>query len=199
MDGTESVRLCIWDATVAIKFVYGDKSPLYLNARRISYFQSILSLVTKFFQIDAERISLSAAHSEVTLLCNMPIGLLYDLVGSLELPWTVLVRTRDTVRNIHNHDAHQDLSGGIINSLKQAEYLKQGSVKRVQNLTKLQSEQLIGSILLPDFRRYWDIADKLINKNDLRHLPIRLYWKHGDIQYVQSLIPSDSFVYTSLY
>lgn len=88
------------------------------------------------------------------------------------------------------------------NSVKEADYLRNGTGKTVMFLSEKDSTQLWDAVKQHDFSLYNPINQKLLNPQGaaLRHLPVRIYLPHaadsneqkatgpGSLRVVQSLV-----------
>lgn len=158
---------------------------------------------------------------------HYPLGLLYDLYSGAEpaypsdpsssahkadapeeedrrLPWRLTVHfsgypSEQLVRLDTEDKVMYDL---FRNSVKEADYLRNGTGKTVMFLSEKDSTQLWDAVKHHDFSLYNPINQKLLNPQGaaLRHLPVRIYLPHaangseqkeaspGSLRVVQSLV-----------
>ncbi|KAI9315603.1 autophagy-related protein 5, partial [Dichotomocladium elegans] len=107
---------------------------------------------------------------------HYPIGLLYDLQGGAELPWRITIRfsgfpTDKLLRNPSVESA-QDMFMAMV---KQADFLRHGTTKRVMNLSKSDQTQLWRSLWSDRYEDYWSVNQNLMNDSELRFVPMRIY------------------------
>lgn len=76
-----------------------------------------------------------------------------------------------------------------MSSLKEADYLRFGSSKKVMNLSKADQLLLFDSIKKDSFEEYWKVNSKLISPEPsapIRNIPFRVYFEN---RVLQDLIP----------
>ncbi|KAF2645447.1 autophagy protein-like protein 5 [Massarina eburnea CBS 473.64] len=146
-------------------------------------------------------------YEGVPLKWHYPLGLLYDLYAGAEpaypndsseeqtserssggeekesLPWKLTLHFSDyPVDQLVKLDAEgKHLHDLFIHSVKEADYLRNGSGKTVMFLSKEDSTQLWDSVEHHNFSLFSPINHKLLNPQgiNLRHLPVKLYLPHA--------------------
>lgn len=199
---------------------------------RLSYLGLLVHRLHAFFlpnliYPDVTPADLWLSYEGVPLKWHYPLGLLYDLYSGAEpthpsdtsssshktessedehhrLPWKLTVhfsdyRTEQLVRLDSEDRVMHDL---FRNSVKEADYLRNGTGKTVMFLSEKDSTQLWDAVRQHEFSLYHPINQKLLNPQGaaLRHLPVRLYLPHaansdehkeispGSLRVVQSLV-----------
>jgi autophagy-related protein 5 len=111
---------------------------------------------------------------------HWPIGVLFDLYGhSAPLPWTVTVHFQSYPEDdlLHCEDKAV-VESHVINALKEADCVRNGSAKRTLALLKKDLKQLWEGLRLGRFDQYWAVNKRLITHDDpraIKHIPFRLY------------------------
>jgi len=126
----------------------------------------------------------SFAHEGI-LLKNLPVGLLFDLYQP-ELPW------RLTLGDGPLFDIHDT----FMNSVKEADFIRNGNAKGIMSMSKEDSQQLWNSVQDNDLASFNQINLRLLNPaSPLRHVPLRIYIPTqassetvGSFKVVQSLV-----------
>ncbi|POS86826.1 hypothetical protein EPUL_001023 [Erysiphe pulchra] len=127
-------------------------------------------------------VSATSFSYEGILLKNLPVGLLYDLYQP-QLPWQI------SLGNGPLYEMHDT----FINSVKEADFIRNGTAKGIMSMSKDDSTQLWNSVqdskyrlsafwisstdFKPDdFRTFHKIHQMLLNPpTPLKHIPLRLY------------------------
>ncbi|KAL4956413.1 autophagy protein 5 [Aspergillus filifer] len=185
---------------------FDQTDPYLISYPRISYLPSLLSRLKAFFTpflIDA---SASQPHEGwfsfegVPLKWHYPVGLLYDLYAGAEpatkftdiddsdnstsgpgpLPWRLVVHFSDwpddeLVRLDSNGMVMND---AFINSVKEADFVRNGNAKGIMSLSKGDSAGLwraVQDVDLPSYQRIMNILLPATPHQPLRNLPIRLF------------------------
>jgi autophagy-related protein 5 len=127
---------------------------------------------------------------EGILLKNLPVGLLCDLYQP-ELPW------RLTLGDGPLFDIHDT----FINSVKEADFIRNGTAKGIMSMSKDHSTQLWNAVQDNDYTSFSRINSILLNPpTPLKHIPLRIYIPSspsssnpsndtGSIKIIQTLIP----------
>ncbi|KAF2109125.1 autophagy protein 5 [Lophiotrema nucula] len=209
---------------------YDGSEPYLIHLPRVSYLGLLLQRLHAFFARDLIYPDVAPTEGwlsfeHVPLKWHYPIGVLYDLYSGAEptypsdpdadnqvpaeeiesLPWKLTVHYSDypigqmiklDKDGKHLHDLY-------INSVKEADMLRNGNAKTIMSMPLKDSEQLWESIKDHSFPLFNPINQKLLNPQgmDLRNVPLRLYVPHraadtieeepvaGSIRVVQTPIP----------
>ncbi|KAI4275578.1 MAG: hypothetical protein LQ337_003130 [Flavoplaca oasis] len=205
-----------------------DNSDSYLiQYPRLSYLPFLLPRLHAFFKpflIDPDVRPYEGwfSYEDVPLKWHYPLGLLYDLFsgaspaqvhGSGEddhhppsqqpstLPWRLTLHFADWPgEQLVQPDAEgKVLHDAFINSVKEADFLRNGTAKGIMSLSKDDSTQLWGAVQQHDRSVFDPIFQKLLYAQGapLRHVPLKVYLPSspsasepstGHLRVVQSLI-----------
>ncbi|OGM44123.1 putative autophagy protein Apg5 [Aspergillus bombycis] len=186
--------------------IYDQSDPYIISYPRISYLPSLLPRVRAFFASSLIDPS-SQAHDGwfsfegVPLKWHLPIGLLYDLYAGADPASKGTVESEDAGWDIDNQDSplpwrlvvhfsdwpDEELvrldAGGMvmndafINSVKEADFLRNGTAKGIMSLSKEDSSGLwksVQDVELPSFQRISNILLPPPNQ-PFRNIPIRIF------------------------
>ncbi|KAI9744002.1 MAG: autophagy protein 5 [Claussenomyces sp. TS43310] len=170
----------IWDSTIPLWITHPDSTtPYVVHAPRLSYLPLLLPRLISTFGSGS-----SFAHEDI-LLKNLPVGLLHDLYQP-ELPWRLAL----------GHGPLFDIHDTFMNSVKEADFLRNGTAKGIMSMSKEDSKQLWNAVQDNDLASFNQINLKLLNPaSPLRHIPLRIYIPTqaapetvGSFKVVQSLV-----------
>ncbi|CAH7686630.1 autophagy protein Apg5-domain-containing protein [Phakopsora pachyrhizi] len=185
-----ALRSLIWEGSIPICFILetgelpngSDRSveAFYTSVPRLSYLSLLVPLVlsnliklcldeASLISLKSENIWFEHGASKTPLRWHWPVGLIYDvLVASLpssstSLPLQVIV-------HLHPPPAEKILLPNTIaacrdafmNQVKEADFVRSGSTKRVTNLRQREAESLWEGLVEHDFDKFWLVASKLI-------------------------------------
>ncbi|RKO87966.1 autophagy protein Apg5-domain-containing protein, partial [Blyttiomyces helicus] len=205
-DPDPDVTRAVWEGKVPMRITMDPGEAIALTSRapaeahfllapRCSYIPLLVQQVRQFF-VDHAGLSFAGDDSEiwfesqgVPLKWHYPIGLLYDLhvapVCSRSgepppLPWEVTVRFRGfpadkliRVQSSMTVDAPQDHFMAMI---KEADYLRSGSIKKVMSLSKQDQTALWSGISSNDYEGFWAVNTRLITTDGApKSVPVRIY------------------------
>ncbi|MCJ1436070.1 autophagy protein 5 [Xylographa pallens] len=176
--------------------VYDQADPYLIHYPRLAYLPFLLPVLHTFFASILISPGINSydgwfSFEGVPLKWHYPLGLLYDLFSGASplqaqaeeaqnpLPWRLTL-------HFSGWPADQlvplDVEGKVlhdafINSVKEADFLRNGSAKEIMTLSKNDSTQLWKSVEAYDFERYNSILQKLLYAHGapLRHIPMRIY------------------------
>ncbi|KAK4049684.1 autophagy protein 5 [Microbotryomycetes sp. JL201] len=163
----------------------------YMQARRISYLPLLLPHLRKnFLAAVLDGISLNALNDESIwfsyqgspLKWHWPIGLLYDLhflprkeqklypLQQSDPVFTITLHVKDPPSDVLLlNPSLEACQSSFMNMLKESDYTRYGSTKRVVNLRREQQDAIWEGVVqgefqapLSDFEKYWNVASKLI-------------------------------------
>ncbi|MCJ1385223.1 autophagy protein 5 [Xylographa soralifera] len=202
--GLRGLQDAVWKGSLPLEIrlapqdcqVY-DQADLYLiHYPRLAYLPFLLPILHAFFAsflIAPEINSVDGWFSfeGVPLKWHYPLGLLYDLFSGASplqaqaeepqnpLPWRLTLHFSGwPADQLVPLDAEgKVLHDAFINSVKEADFLRNGSAKEIMTLSKNDSTQLWKSVEAYDFDRYNSISQKLLYAHGapLRHIPMRIY------------------------
>ncbi|RDW92420.1 autophagy protein 5 [Coleophoma crateriformis] len=173
----------IWGSTIALHITHSSSPiPYILSVPRLSYLPLLLPRLSTFFGLPSSSFSYQGI-----LLKNLPVGLLFDLYQP-ELPWRLDLGDGPLF----------DIHDTFVNSVKEADFIRNGTARGVMSMSKEQSLQMWNSVQDNDFALFNKINTLLLNPaTPLRHIPLRVYIPSspsasatlGSFKIVQSLIP----------
>ncbi|KAF3171897.1 autophagy protein 5, variant 3 [Orbilia oligospora] len=111
--------------------------------------------------------------------------------GAAPVPWTITLRFASyphdfltTLTPTSTHDA-------FINSIKEADFSRNGTAKAVMSLSPSDTRELFASLQDHDYDRFWGVNDKLLNHSGItvKNIPIRIYNPETG-QVIQGSVPT---------
>lgn len=207
--------------------VYDQADSYYIQYPRLSYLPFLLPRLHAFFASSLIDPDLSAHEGwfsveNVPLKWHYPLGLLYDLfAGALpwhapksaqreegassdqetSLPWQLILHFTDWPdEQLVRLDAEgKVMHDAFINSVKEADFLRNGTAKGIMSLSKDDSTQLWRAVEDHSLAAFTPISQKLLYAQGapLRHIPLKIYLPSfptaseptsGHLRIVQSLI-----------
>ncbi|KAF9391962.1 autophagy protein 5 [Podila verticillata] len=198
-----SVAKAIWDGSIPIQFSWDQAEAaavgsqavesFFLEAPRCSYFSLLTSRVRRHFvdmalHFIGDDAEVWYDYEGTPLKWHYPIGLLYDIQGlqassgkgmngSL-LPWKITVHFQnfpaDKLIKSQAVDSSQDY---FMSMIKEADYLRNGSIKKIMNMSKSDQTQLWEGLSANDYDKFWGMNQRLtLNDGTMaRNLPVRIY------------------------
>ncbi|MCJ1288431.1 autophagy protein 5 [Xylographa opegraphella] len=176
--------------------VYDQADSYLIHYPRLAYIPFLLPSLYAFFAsflITPEFDSHDGWFSfeGVPLKWHYPLGLLYDLFSGASglqaqaegaqslLPWRLTLHFSGwPAGQLIPLDAEgKVLHDAFINSVKEADFLRNGSAKEIMTLSKNDSTQLWKSVEAYDFEKYNPVSQKLLYAHGapLRYIPMRIY------------------------
>ncbi|KAH8795856.1 autophagy protein Apg5-domain-containing protein [Hyaloscypha sp. PMI_1271] len=172
----------IWDSTIPLHITHPSSPiPYLIQVPRLSYLPLLLPRLTLFFG------PASSFSYEGIVLKNLPVGLLRDLYQP-SLPWRLVLGSGPLF----------DIHDTFINSVKEADFIRNGTAKGIMSMSKENSTQLWNSVQDNDFTVYNKINSILLNPaTPLKNIPLRVYVPSsptesstlGSFKVVQTLLP----------
>ncbi|RAQ56092.1 autophagy protein Apg5 [Aspergillus flavus] len=186
--------------------IYDQTDPYLISYPRISYLPSLLPRLRAFFASSLIDPSSNAhdgwfSFEGVPLKWHLPIGLLYDLYAGADpaskgtaesedagwdiddqdnpLPWRLVVHFSDWPdEELVRLDAEgMVMNDAFINSVKEADFLRNGTAKGIMSLSKEDSSGLwksVQDVELSSFQRISNILLPPLNQ-PFRNIPIRIF------------------------
>lgn len=159
--------------------------PCYFLVPRGSYFPLVIDKVFVHFQKASNQDDskdMWLENNGQPLKWHYPIGVLYDLYGSNQLPWNLTVHFKKFPENevirCHGREA---MEAHFMSTLKEADCLKHRSV--VMNAMKKNDHKQLWMGLCNDkFEQFWSINKRLmerVNSEPFRAVPVRIYQNDG--------------------
>ncbi|KAJ1028089.1 hypothetical protein NDA13_003538 [Ustilago tritici] len=79
------------------------------------------------------------------------------------LPWRIKLRlSKPPVERLHSNSGLESCKMSFMSIIKEADFVRYGSTKRVVNLRKQEQDTLWDSVVLHDYEMFWGIANKLV-------------------------------------
>ncbi|OZJ03933.1 hypothetical protein BZG36_03611 [Bifiguratus adelaidae] len=200
----------VWGGKLPIVFTLRTETPcepFFLEVSRSSYLPLLTSQIRAYF---AETANIAAEKEEeiwydyrgIPLKWHFPIGLLYDIhtvdadtfVRAADIPWPVTVHydgfPSDKLIRGQTMDSVQDF---FMSMVKESDYLRNGSTKKVMNLSKQDQSQLWEGLLLDNTSKFWSINARLIAVEGQlpRHIPMRIYLPGNSPVIQEAIVPAD--------
>lgn len=147
-------------------------------------------------QVQQHKFTRVYANEMKWMVRHWPIGLLHDFYtaldptksptssspahdpdpGAPQLPWTITLRFSSyphdllpTLTPISTHDT-------FINTVKEADFARNGTAKAVMTLSPGDSRQLFTSLQDHDYDAFWKVKEKLLSANaGVKNVPVRVY------------------------
>ncbi|KAI8602890.1 autophagy protein Apg5-domain-containing protein [Dissophora ornata] len=192
-EGSIPIQLS-WDLAEVTGYSLKHIEPLLIEAPRCSYLPILTGQARN--HISARHAQLTSDDSEVwyeyegiPLKWHYPIGLLYDIhvlqaeavqgAGGVQpLPWKVTMHFEDfpsdkLIKSLSS-DSCQDY---FMSMIKEADYLRNGTTKKVMNMSKSDQTQLWDGLWSNSYDLFWGMNQKLVLNDGTiaRNLPIRIY------------------------
>ncbi|KAJ5128969.1 Autophagy protein [Penicillium atrosanguineum] len=222
-----SLQRSVWAGRIPLEIVlapsesrsYDKTDPYLISYPRLSYLPSLLPRLRTFFS--PSLIEPSSQHHDgwfafegVPLKWHYPVGLLFDLYagadpatkscvdsqeGESPLPWRLTVHFSDWPSEdlVRLDPDGMVMNDAFINSVKEADFLRNGTAKGIMSLSKEDSAGLwksVEEVNLPSFQR---ISNTLLPplSQPFRNVPIRIFLplppdeESGLLKVVQSPLP----------
>ncbi|KAM0129427.1 hypothetical protein ACHAPC_000839 [Botrytis cinerea] len=151
----------IWASSIPLYITHPSSTiPYLINIPRVSYLPLLFPRLISFFGENVTSFSY-----EGILLKNLPVGLLCDLYQP-ELPWRIELGDGPSF----------DIHDTFINSVKEADFIRNGNAKGIMSMSKEHSTQLWNSVQDNDLHTYLKVSTILLNPaTPLKHIPLRIY------------------------
>ncbi|KAL2820825.1 autophagy protein Apg5-domain-containing protein [Aspergillus cavernicola] len=202
-----AIQKIVWEGNLPLQITlassesrtYDQTDPYLISYPRISYLPSLLPKLKAFFS--SSLIDPAASPHDgwfsfegVPLKWHYPVGLLYDLYAGADpatkssdvdyssdspLPWQLVIHFTDWPNEeLVRLDAKgMVMNDAFINSVKEADFVRNGTAKGIMSLSKDDSSGLwkaVQDVDLPSFQRIMNILLPQPNQ-PFRNLPIRLF------------------------
>ncbi|KAJ2497942.1 autophagy protein 5 [Coemansia sp. RSA 1972] len=106
---------------------------------------------------------------------HYPAGLLYDMLvsnvahGEPELPWSLTLHVRKfPVRKLIPQPSTQQMRDMFMAMIKEADFIRNGSTKRVMDLAKSDQMQLLDGLEVHSFEKYYAIHSIIVPLHDAK-------------------------------
>ncbi|ORX55083.1 apg5l protein [Hesseltinella vesiculosa] len=190
----------IWSGKIPVQIVLGTHDPadtLFMEVPRCSYLPLLTStLCTQWDRLETiDPGIIWYDYDGEPLKWHYPLGLLYDLwctayqkeKKSIKLPWKLTLHT-DTYPDVLLQNPTIDtMKDMYMAMLKEADFLRHGSTKKVMNLSKQDQSQLWLALTTERYDDYWHVNHQILDdrtgpagtedtaSHGPRHVPLRLY------------------------
>lgn len=191
-DDKEVIRE-IWEGRLPVCFnlspdevtTIEQPEPCYLLVPRMSYFPLVTDKVFRHFQKASNQDNIDdmwLAYNGQPLKWHYPIGVLYDLHTSEELPWNITIHfKRFPEKEILKCHGREAVEANYISAVKEADSLKHRS--HVMNSMKsVDHKQLWLGLCNDKFDQFWSVNKRLmerVNSEPFRCIPLRIYQSDG--------------------
>jgi len=184
----EEVRKAIWLGAIPIVFTItpneitnlNSPDPYYLLVPRDTYLPLVTGPVKEHFSLSNVPVNsdeMWLKYKETAIKWQYPIGVLFDLLGNPdELPWPITVSFQGLpTGNIMRYPDAPTLKSIYMNSVKEANFLKFGDVRKVIDLSAEEQNNLWEGLISNDYDKFWEVNNKLIpDKHEFKSLAIRI-------------------------
>ncbi|EWC44620.1 hypothetical protein DRE_06609 [Drechslerella stenobrocha 248] len=110
--------------------------------------------------------------------------------GVPQVPWTITLRFASYPHDLLTTLTPTSTHDSFINTIKEADFARNGTAKAVMSLSPTDSRQLFASLQEHDFDGFWSVSDKMLNHSgsSIRNVPLRIYNPETG-QVIQGSIP----------
>ncbi|KAL0074049.1 autophagy protein Apg5-domain-containing protein [Phycomyces blakesleeanus] len=206
----------IWDGKLPLQVTFHPTEsissartpdPIYIEVARLSYLSLLTHQLHSIYTglgIQTQPENVWYDYNGEPLKWHFPIGLLYDLYNfpisqvptfgeKASLPWRINIHFDefpiDKILRNPTLDTTQDM---FMSMLKEADFLRHGTTKRVMNMSKRDQTQLWQSLVQGKYSEYWSVNKHLLENGQLaRHIPLRLYMPYK-CPPIQELVPGNT-------
>jgi autophagy-related protein 5 len=160
--------LCTWSLTKA-------------TVRRLSYLSALYTEIDKFLdELQMDTLNLSQlwfTSKDAPVKWHYPIGLIFDLYSTDgELLELVVHRGDFPHQKLLTWDHDNVMFDLYIALLKETDFLRNGSVKKVMGLSAADQEKLWSAVERGNHDNFWSVMDHLVvDESDSRKYAIRIY------------------------
>lgn len=159
---SQSISQTLWNARIPLAITHPSSptNPFIVSVPRFSYLALLLPRLSAFFGTPC-----SSFHFEHVQLRNLAVGLLVDLYQP-SLPWRLTV----------NEGVGWDIGDTFLNSVKEADFIRNGNANQIMKMSKEHTTQLWHAVIDNDFAAFSRINTRLLNApTALKHVPLRVY------------------------
>jgi autophagy-related protein 5 len=211
----DEIKRLVWEGQILLEIspdpndIEYLKQPdrFFVSAQRISYLSLLVPQTRKHFsnQLLSKTVGETAWFSSdddkgVPLFWHYPIGLLYDLREfrpSYPTPWRLTIHFSSfptALLPLFNHmDANDCATMDVLPSvyfsvMKQADYLRNGTGKIMNNLSRTEQLQLWEALCTKNYEKFWQVNEKIIGSGlsaEGKRVPLRCYILKQEIEVVQ--------------
>ncbi|KAF2090488.1 autophagy protein 5 [Saccharata proteae CBS 121410] len=197
----------VWQGSIPLEIrlassecrTYDNSDPYLIQAPRLSYLPFLLPRLHAFFESSLIDPNIHPSRGwfsfeEIPLKWHHPLGLLYDLYSGVSPaffpsdeptptppipPWRLVLHFTDWPPQLVPLDPeYKALHDSFVNTVKEADFLRNGTAKAVMSLSKESSTQLWRAVEAQDLEMFNPIYQRLVSPQGgagLRHLPMKVY------------------------
>ncbi|CAO3652951.1 unnamed protein product [Cunninghamella blakesleeana] len=195
-DVDKDISKSIWYGKLPVEIVIQDdiNESFFFEVPRYYYLPMITSQIQSLLSNNnLESQFIWYEYNSEPLKWHYPIGLLYDLLtytSSAEqvqeqenssnqvLPWRLILHQDSYPDNIILKNPSLDIIQDMYMSMiKEADFLRHGTTKKVMNLSKNDQSQLWQALSSESYDEFWSVNEHILDNKgvSLRYVPIRLY------------------------
>ncbi|KAJ6263490.1 hypothetical protein Dda_2054 [Drechslerella dactyloides] len=110
--------------------------------------------------------------------------------GVPQLPWTITLRFASYPHDLLTTLTPTSTHDSFINTVKEADFARNGTAKAVMSLSPADSRRLFASLQDHDFDGFWGVSDKMLKHSGstVRNIPLRIYNPETS-QVIQGSVP----------
>ncbi|CAO3650802.1 unnamed protein product [Cunninghamella echinulata] len=194
-DIDKDILKSIWYGKLPLEIVLHNNvnESFFFEIPRYFYLPMITSRIqTLLYNDNLDPQTIWYEYNGEPLKWHYPIGLLYDILinttlsGDQEnnnntkqiLPWRLILHQGSFPDNIILKNPKLDIIQDMYMSMiKEADFLRHGSTKKVMNLSKSDQSQLWQALSSESYDDFWSVNQHILDSkgSSLRNVPIRLY------------------------
>ncbi|KAM3586919.1 autophagy protein 5 [Umbelopsis sp. WA50703] len=214
---SSNIAKSVWNGRIPLSITVNEDDAIYFGANetpapilfelpRTSYLTVLTEEARDAFV--AVGLNILEAASEIwfeyqgiPLKWHYPIGLLYDTLciaesslnqksDSKPIPWSITIHFRNyPSTSLFRDQSIATTRDFYMSMIKEADFLRHGSTKKVMNLSKSDQTQLWDSLCSNDYDSFWKVNQRLVSNEgqSIRHIPLRLYLP-GDCPVIQERV-----------
>lgn len=185
----------LWQSSLPICFILSENDlnkiqheqipqPFYLLLARHLYLPCLIDKLFRYYSnyfsensIDSNNLWFEYEH--MPLKWHYPLGVLFDLHSSLNLPWQIIVHLNEfPEKDLIRFPDKQSIEAYFMSMLKEADALKhKGQI--MGEMQQREHKQLWIALIQDQYEAFWNINRKLMSYTDhlscFRYIPFRIY------------------------
>eukprot|EP00003_Mantamonas_plastica_P017779 TRINITY_DN2934_c2_g1_i3.p1 TRINITY_DN2934_c2_g1~~TRINITY_DN2934_c2_g1_i3.p1 ORF type:complete len:193 (-),score=36.78 TRINITY_DN2934_c2_g1_i3:357-935(-) len=125
-------------------------------------------------------------YNGMALKWHIPIGVSFDMFAQTDetaagVPWEVFIHFQSYPENELLADPSlKNLLWHYTSTLKEADFIKNGSCRKVMGLSKSDQESLWEGLCKAEYDVFTSVNNTLtLNTTEFKHIPVRVYYKDG--------------------
>ncbi|KAI8994469.1 autophagy protein Apg5-domain-containing protein [Pilobolus umbonatus] len=155
---------------------------IYLEVRSCSY----LPMITREIQTILNKMGAVISEDKFQkvwydyngqpLKWHYPLALLHDIHSPPNMPWSITLHFNNLPTDILLKDPTMDnMQDVFMSMIKEADYLRHGSTKKVMNMSKRDQTQLWESVITDQCDTFWTVNRHLVDSIPIKNIPLRIY------------------------